>query len=155
MRLLVRFVKQAQRSAQAIHGFRETERVQWGAACEAVIRRLRAHAFPQDSQLLGPVHVLDLDKAGFIKPHIDSVKFCGTTIAGISLLSASVMRLVREEVKTDWVDLLLPQRSLYVLRAEARYKFTHEILKDEESFFDGRRVARHRRISVICRNLPE
>ncbi|XP_041942054.1 alpha-ketoglutarate-dependent dioxygenase alkB homolog 7, mitochondrial [Alosa pseudoharengus] len=139
----------------AIHGFRETERVQWGAACEAVIRRLRAHAFPQDSQLLGPVHVLDLDKAGFIKPHIDSVKFCGTTIAGISLLSASVMRLVREEVKTDWVDLLLPQRSLYVLREEARYKFTHEILKDEESFFDGRRVARHRRISVICRNLPE
>lgn len=61
---------------QAIHGFRETERVQWGAACEAVIRRLRAHAFPQGSSLLGPVHVLDLDKAGFIKPHIDSVKVC-------------------------------------------------------------------------------
>lgn len=39
-------------------------------------------------------------------------------------------------------------------RGPARYEFTHEILKDEESFFDGRKVARERRISVICRNLP-
>ncbi|KAL2101397.1 hypothetical protein ACEWY4_003158 [Coilia grayii] len=139
----------------AIHGFRETERVQWGAACGAVIRRLRAQAFPQGDRLLGPVHILDLDKTGFIKPHVDSVKFCGTTIAGISLLSDSVMRLVHVEEKTDWVDLFLPQRSLYVLRDEARYKFTHEILKDAESFFAGQRIPRHRRISVICRNLPE
>ncbi|CDQ94985.1 unnamed protein product [Oncorhynchus mykiss] len=39
-------------------------------------------------------------------------------------------------------------------RDQARYKFTHEILKDDESLFSGQRVPRHRRISVICRNLP-
>lgn len=44
------------------------------------------------------------------------IQFCGTTIAGLSLLSDSVMRLVHEEEKTDWVDLFLPQRSLYILR---------------------------------------
>ncbi|KAJ7989675.1 hypothetical protein DPEC_G00307000 [Dallia pectoralis] len=138
----------------AIHGYRETERTHWEAECEEVLRRLRAVSFPEGSHLLGPVHVLDLDKAGYIKPHIDSVKFCGSTIAGLNLLSDSVMRLVREDDPADWLNLLLPRRSLYIIRDQARYKFTHEILKDAESVFSGQRVPRHRRISVICRNLP-
>ncbi|XP_051572691.1 alpha-ketoglutarate-dependent dioxygenase alkB homolog 7, mitochondrial isoform X2 [Myxocyprinus asiaticus] len=138
----------------AIHGYRETERLQWGDVCESILRRVRAVAFPEGSPLLGPVHVLDLDKSGYIKPHIDSVKFCGSTIAGLSLLSDSVMRLVQENNSADWVDLLLNRRSLYILRDDARFKFTHEILKDEESLFSGQRIPRHRRISVICRNLP-
>ncbi|XP_040012129.1 alpha-ketoglutarate-dependent dioxygenase alkB homolog 7, mitochondrial [Xiphias gladius] len=138
----------------AIHGYRETERARWGAACVEVLNRVRAVAFPEGSPLLGPVHILDLDGAGYIKPHIDSVKFCGSTIAGLSLLSDSVMRLVREDASDEWLDLLLPRCSLYILRDQARYNFTHEILKDEESVFNGRRVPRQRRISVICRNLP-
>lgn len=63
---------------QAIHGFRETERLQWGDVSESIIRRVREVAFPKDSSLLGPVHVLDLDKAGYIKPHVDSVKVCSS-----------------------------------------------------------------------------
>lgn len=35
---------------------------------------MRSIAFAEGSPLLGPVHILDLDKNGFIKPHIDSVK---------------------------------------------------------------------------------
>ncbi|XP_028843685.1 alpha-ketoglutarate-dependent dioxygenase alkB homolog 7, mitochondrial-like [Denticeps clupeoides] len=138
----------------AIHGYRETERLHWGAAAQAVLARVRAQAFAEGSQLLGPVHVLDLDESGYIKPHIDSVKFCGSTIAGLSLLSDSVMRLVRENNTADWVELLLTRRSLYILRDGARFNFTHEILKDAESSFAGQKVARQRRISVICRNLP-
>ncbi|KAG7282839.1 hypothetical protein CRUP_012229 [Coryphaenoides rupestris] len=124
---------------EAIHGYRETERASWGPVCEGVLRRVKSLAFPEGSPLLGPVHVLDLDKAGYIKPHIDSIKFCGSTIAGLSLLSDSVMRLVKE----DDAD-----------QDTARYGFTHEILKDEQSAFRGARVPRQRRISVICRNLP-
>uniref|UniRef100_A0A8C6T6H5 Alpha-ketoglutarate-dependent dioxygenase alkB homolog 7, mitochondrial n=1 Tax=Neogobius melanostomus TaxID=47308 RepID=A0A8C6T6H5_9GOBI len=138
----------------AIHGYRETERATWGPACAAVLNRVRSVAFPPDSALLGPVHVLDLDKKGYIKPHIDSVKFCGSTIAGLSLLSDSVMRLVKQDCPDEWLDLLLPQYSLYIMRDEARYQFTHEILRDEDSAFNGQRVPRQRRISVICRKLP-
>lgn len=138
----------------AIHGYRETERARWGPACEEVLNRVRSVAFPEGSPLLGPVHILDLDKTGYIKPHIDSVKFCGCTIAGLSLLSDSIMRLVKEDAADEWLDLLLPRRSLYILRDQARFNFTHQILKDEESVFGGQRVARQRRISVICRNLP-
>lgn len=133
------------------------------------------------------------------------------------------MRLVKEDASSEWLHLLLPRRSLYILRFstccswllhravwprktgavvqdeqrsvtyflaecaaavsyfagclcsvltlysavtcflpfppplyrdQARYNFTHEILKDEESVFDGQRVPRLRRISVMCRNLP-
>lgn len=138
----------------AIHGYRETERATWGPACAEVLNRVRSVAFSADSPLLGPVHVLDLDKKGYIKPHIDSVKFCGSTIAGLSLLSDSVMRLVKQDSPDQWLDLLLPQYSLYIMRDEARYEFTHEILREEESVFNGQRVERQRRISVICRNLP-
>lgn len=138
----------------AIHGYRETERLRWGSVCEGVLSRLRSVAFPEGSPLLGPVHILDLDKAGYIKPHVDSVKFCGSTIAGLSLLSDSVMRLAKEGGTDEWLDLLLLRRSLYILRDQARYDFTHEILKDEESSFRGQRVPRQRRVSVICRNLP-
>ncbi|XP_077475270.1 alpha-ketoglutarate-dependent dioxygenase alkB homolog 7, mitochondrial [Stigmatopora argus] len=138
----------------AIHGFRETERLTWSEGCQAILARVRSVAFASGSSLLGPVHVLDLDKTGYIKPHIDSVKFCGSTISGLSLLSDSVMRLVKEDSHIEWLDLLLPRRSLYILRDQARYDFTHEILKDEVSTFNGHRVPRQRRISVICRSLP-
>ncbi|XP_066473143.1 alpha-ketoglutarate-dependent dioxygenase alkB homolog 7, mitochondrial isoform X1 [Tiliqua scincoides] len=138
----------------AIHKYRETEKSHWSKESHEILQRVRDMAFPPGVPQLTQVHVLDLDKAGYIKPHIDSVKFCGCTIAGLSLLSSSVMRLAGEHNPQDWLNLLLERRSLYILRGPARYEFTHEILKDEESFFDGRKIHRERRISVICRNLP-
>lgn len=137
----------------AICGYRETERGRWGGAAGAVLRRVAA-AFPPGRPPLGLVHVLDLHPRGFVRPHVDSVKFCGCTIAGLSLLSAAVMRLVSCRVPGEWLELLLEPGSLYVLRDAARYDFTHEILRDEESFFGGRRVPRGRRVSIICRNAP-
>uniref|UniRef100_A0A8C8VX42 AlkB homolog 7 n=1 Tax=Peromyscus maniculatus bairdii TaxID=230844 RepID=A0A8C8VX42_PERMB len=81
--------------------------------------------------------------------------FCGSTIAGLSLLSPSVMKLVHTQKPEQWLELLLEPGSLYILRGSARYDFSHEILRDEESFFGEHRVPRGRRISVICRSLPE
>ncbi|XP_053154597.1 alpha-ketoglutarate-dependent dioxygenase alkB homolog 7, mitochondrial [Hemicordylus capensis] len=138
----------------AIHKYRETEKSHWSKESHGILQRVRDAAFPPGVPHLAQVHVLDLDKAGYIKPHVDSVKFCGCTVAGLSLLSSSVMRLISEQNPQDQLDLLLERRSLYILRGPARYEFTHEILKDDESFFDGRKIPRERRISVICRNLP-
>uniref|UniRef100_K7FIH4 AlkB homolog 7 n=1 Tax=Pelodiscus sinensis TaxID=13735 RepID=K7FIH4_PELSI len=138
----------------AIRGCRETEISHWSEESQQILQRVRDTAFPPGVPQLSLVHVLDLDKTGYIKPHVDSVKFCGCTIAGLSLLSSSVMLLVSEQNPEDWMALLLPRRSLYIIRGAARYEFTHEILKDEESFFDGQKIPRERRISVICRNLP-
>ncbi|XP_019566364.2 alpha-ketoglutarate-dependent dioxygenase alkB homolog 7, mitochondrial [Rhinolophus sinicus] len=139
----------------AIHGFRETEKSRWSEASQAILQRVKAAAFGPSQTLLSSVHVLDLEPRGYIKPHVDSIKFCGATIAGLSLLSPSVMRLVHTQEPGEWLELLLEPRSLYILRDSARYDFSHEILRDEESFFGERRVPRGRRISVICRSLPE
>lgn len=62
---------------QAIHGFRETEKSHWSAECQQILERVRAAALPPNIPHLGPVHVLDLDKNGYIKPHVDSVKVRG------------------------------------------------------------------------------
>ncbi|KAG8441438.1 hypothetical protein GDO86_006978 [Hymenochirus boettgeri] len=138
----------------AIHGFRETERLHWSPESSSVLQRVREKAFPPMEAQLSHVHVLDLRKEGYIKPHVDSIKFCGSTIAGICLLSSSIMRLVSVDNPEERADLLLPRRCLYVLSGAARYKFTHEILRDEESYFNGIHIKRDRRISVICRNTP-
>ncbi|XP_004632847.1 alpha-ketoglutarate-dependent dioxygenase alkB homolog 7, mitochondrial isoform X2 [Octodon degus] len=139
----------------AIHGFRETEKSRWSEASQAILQRVQEAAFGPGQTLLSPIHVLDLEPQGYIKPHVDSVKFCGATIAGLSLLSPSVMRLVHTQEPGQWLELLLEPGSLYILRDSARYDFSHEILRDEESFFGEHRVPRGRRISVICRSIPE
>lgn len=138
----------------AIHGFRETERKKWTERNKGIIQRVRDVAFPAGVQQLAYVHILDIKKAGYIKPHVDAVRFCGNTIAGISLLSSAVMRLVHTDNKEQYADALLKRRSLYIMRDVARYKFTHEVLGEECSKFKGTVVPRDRRISVICRNEP-
>jgi len=139
----------------AIHGFRETEKSNWNVENKAILQRVCNLAFnPQQTKPLKHVHVLDISKEGYIKPHVDSIRFCGDTIAGLSLLSSSVMRLICENDKEKFVDVFLKQRSLYIMKGEARFKYTHEILADSLSFFNGVYVPRDRRISVICRNEP-
>lgn len=136
----------------AIHGFRETERLHWTEPSMQILDKVRQAAFPDGKPQLRHVHVLDLSADGYIKPHIDSVKFCGDTIAGLSLLSDSVMRLVHENDNTKIIDVLLKQRSLYIMRDSARYNYTHEILKQADSKFKSVIVPKGRRISVICRS---
>ncbi|XP_055951377.1 alpha-ketoglutarate-dependent dioxygenase alkB homolog 7, mitochondrial-like isoform X2 [Argiope bruennichi] len=140
---------------QAIQGYKETEKADWNEENSKIIQRLQKLAFPAECKTLKLVHVLDLSKDGYIKPHVDSVRFCGNIISGISLLSSSIMRLAMEENKEMFVDVLLQRQSLYIMSGLVRYKFTHEILKDSESFFKGIAVPRGRRVSVICRNEPE
>jgi hypothetical protein len=59
---------------QAIHGYRETERLRWNSQNEGILQRVRDIAFPPGTPQLSLVHVLDLAEEGIIKPHIDSVR---------------------------------------------------------------------------------
>ncbi|XP_067119274.1 alpha-ketoglutarate-dependent dioxygenase alkB homolog 7, mitochondrial isoform X2 [Centruroides vittatus] len=99
----------------AIHGYRETEQKHWKEKNKVILQRVRELAFCPNINHINQVHILDLEKTGYIKPHIDSVRFCGDTIAGLSLLSDCVMRLVREDDPTSRLDALLKRRSLYVM----------------------------------------
>ena len=60
-----------------------------------------------------------------------------------------------EQIKNLYsVKVLLKRYSLYIMAHSARYNFTHEILKNEESFIKNQKIEKNRRISIICRNEP-
>ncbi|KAJ8971174.1 hypothetical protein NQ317_013369 [Molorchus minor] len=63
----------------------------------STIGTIQRLSFSTNVEPLRFVHILDLDQKGYIKPHIDAVRFCGDTIAGLSLLTDSVMRLVHDK----------------------------------------------------------
>ncbi|VDL70120.1 unnamed protein product [Nippostrongylus brasiliensis] len=108
--------------------------------------RVRDASFPPGTHHLTYVHILDLHEDGVIRPHIDRV----------CLLSDAVMRLRHKDRKDELiVDMLLPRRCLYRMGEEGRYDFTHEVLSNDESFFDGKKVPKTRRISIICRDIPK
>ncbi|XP_034942528.1 alpha-ketoglutarate-dependent dioxygenase alkB homolog 7, mitochondrial isoform X2 [Chelonus insularis] len=140
----------------AIHGYRETEKANWNKENMKILDKVRKIAFPPGMPQLKFVHVLDLAAEGKIKPHVDSIRFCGDIIAGLSLLSDSVMRLTSVEKESDCrEDFFLPRRSLYIMSGAARHKYNHEILGPDESIFEGKKVEKTRRISIICRCEPE
>ena len=115
-----------------------------------------------------PCHAIDLSKDGRLDAHVDSIKFSGGIVAGISLLSDSIMRL--RPAKGEWtdettaeeldghVDLYLPKLSLYCLHAMSRFNYSHELLPSDTVYqLHGKdvRVPRGRRLSIIFRDKRE
>jgi alkylated DNA repair protein alkB homolog 7 len=108
-----------------------------------------------------PCHAIDLKQDGELKAHIDSVRFSGGMVAGVSLLSSSIMRLrpgadAGRDPNEGFVDLLLPPLSLYVLTGVSRYQYAHELLPTGSTFtaHDGTMtdVERLHRLSIIFRD---
>ena len=115
-----------------------------------------------------PCHAIDLSKDGRLDAHVDSIKFSGGIVAGISLLSDSIMRL--RPAKGEWtdettvenldghVDLYLPKLSLYCLHGMSRFNYSHELLPSDTVYqLHGKdvRVVRGRRLSIIFRDKRE
>ena len=97
-----------------------------------------------------PPHCIDLAAdGGVIRPHIDSIKFSGRVVAGVSLVSAATMVLAEADPATGEPrpgaresELRLAPGSLYVLADERRYDYAHAIAPEG------------RRISLILRDAP-
>jgi hypothetical protein len=105
-----------------------------------------------------PCHIIDLHPEGELNAHVDSIRYSGNIVAGLSLLSDSIMRLrpssssdnTHDNTPTNdtssssllcgvddhynqndagrYVDLYLPINSFYVLSDMSRYEYTHELL---------------------------
>mmetsp|Transcript_254 Transcript_254/g.258 ORF Transcript_254/g.258 Transcript_254/m.258 type:complete len:241 (-) Transcript_254:380-1102(-) len=129
--------------------------------------KVRAHLLEchleRDTTFL-PVHFIDYKKEALLKPHVDSVRFSGGLVAGISFESSSIMRLrpsaeLGRDPEEGFVDLLLTPLSLYVLTGVCRYQYTHELLSSGSIFEsdDGTStmIERDERLSVIFRDAKE
>lgn len=58
----------------AIHNYRETEHLHWKTNNQLIIDKVRQIAFSQNDDQIKFVHILDIAKDGYIKPHVDSVR---------------------------------------------------------------------------------
>ena len=140
---------------------------QYAQAIQRARGLLKSYVSPQSRNNMTwlPCHAIDLSKSGRLDAHVDSVKFSGEIVAGISLLSDSIMRL--RPAKGEWiddssdesleghVDLYLPKLSLYCLHGMSRFHYSHELLPSDSVFeMHGKnvRVTRGRRLSIIFRD---
>ncbi|XP_066926480.1 alpha-ketoglutarate-dependent dioxygenase alkB homolog 7, mitochondrial-like [Clytia hemisphaerica] len=138
----------------AIHGFRETEKSNWNTENMKIFENIKNIAFDMDNDIIPTTHVLDLAEDGLIKPHVDSIKFCGNKIAGLNLLSDAIMRYGIEKEPESYIDVYLPRFSLYIMRDALRFDFTHEVLANKDSYFQGKHIQKNRRVSILHRNEP-
>jgi hypothetical protein len=70
----IKLTEKYEHFVQAIHGYRETERLRWNPQNTSILQRVRDIAFPPGTPQLSLVHLLDISADGVIKPHIDSVR---------------------------------------------------------------------------------
>lgn len=164
----------------AIHGYREREKGDWSPENEQIFKRIHDKAFA--ANVIPQVHVLDLAADGIIKPHVDSVRYCGSTIAGISLLTDCIMRLRRvdeneykQNIHGNGQSATKTGENSTVTKGETKSGFNHfvdillkrrslYIMKDSaryhfshevlptKSTFMGKEIIKDRRVSIICRN---
>lgn len=118
-----------------------------------------------------PCHAIDLHKDGELNAHVDSVRFSGDIVSGLSLLSPSIMRLLpdggengvseedgstSQDTTKGYMDMYLPPGSLHVLSGPARYQYSHQLLPSGSVFDNGVdppvSVLRDRRLSIIFRD---
>lgn len=136
---------------QVIEKFKEMERSRWSERAQQILKKIRAvPILPPGLPYFPAVHVIDLAQDGFIRPHVDAIKFSGRVVAGVSLLSPAVMRF-KEESRDSYIDVFLPRRSMYMMTNRIRYNYTHEILPGTQEF-KGEKVLRERRISIMIRD---
>ncbi|KAL4095342.1 hypothetical protein PRIC1_008716 [Phytophthora ramorum] len=136
----------------AIVKFKEMERSRWSTETQRILQKVREAAIlPKELKYFPAVHVIELAEDGYIKPHVDSIKFSGRVVAGINLLSPSIMRF-KEEHGDSIIDAYLQRRSMYMMTGRVRYHYTHEILPGAQVFKGQVPVNRTHRISIMLRD---
>uniref|UniRef100_A0AAV1UI98 Alpha-ketoglutarate-dependent dioxygenase AlkB-like domain-containing protein n=1 Tax=Peronospora matthiolae TaxID=2874970 RepID=A0AAV1UI98_9STRA len=132
--------------------FKEMECSRWSAETLRILQKIRdAALLPRGLNYFPAVHVIELAEDGYIKPHVDSVKFSGRVVAGLSLLSPSIMRFTEEHGESV-IDAYLQRRSMYMITGRVRYHYMHEILPGTQLFRGDVSVNRTRRISMMFRD---
>ena len=139
----------------AIQNYRELELSRWSSVSASILETVRGSAFKNDDRLKNLTHVLDLHEDGVITAHVDSTRFCGRALAGLCLLSPCVMKFTKVAEPDVWYKVLLSRRCLYLMEDDARYDYSHQILHNKESYFNGQFIHKSRRVSVITRTEPD
>ncbi|MBW0533676.1 hypothetical protein O181_073391, partial [Austropuccinia psidii MF-1] len=105
---------------------------------------------PSFQQKFPLIHLLHLAADGKIDRHIDNTDASGSTIVGLSLGSARVMRLGQPNSPIEsHAKVLLSPGSLYIQRDSVRYKLEHSIKANDD--FKNQKVIGSQRMSLMLR----
>ena len=135
--------------------YREVECVHVPAQVQMIVENVQdiiQDVMGENFKFLSP-HAIDLAaKGGFIGPHIDSIKFSGKIVAGLSLQSSRLMELVHDENEAYMepksllpthpksIEMILLPRSLYILTGLTRYNYTHQIYGSTKKLKEGEEI---------------
>lgn len=86
-----------------------------------------------------------------ISAHIDSKVF-DSVIGCFTIGSGAMMRFKNSN---HIYDLFVEENSLYIMSDDARYKYTHEMIKRKTDNVNGKKYKRSRRISITFRNVKQ
>ncbi len=87
-----------------------------------------------------------------IRPHVDCEPCFGDVIASLSLLSSCVMTFTQVSGDAHH-ELVLPARSLLIMRGSARYEWKHGIPARQKDVVPTETLVRGRRLSITCRTV--
>ena len=113
------------------------------------------------TQILYEENIIDADQCIIneyyrnqgIFPHIDLIDKFGPVICSLSLGDECVMDFTKDDKK---ISLLLPRRSLLIMKGESRYKWKHGISKNITYIKNGDKYLKkknYRRISMTFRTI--
>ncbi|MBA2728079.1 MAG: zinc finger MYND domain-containing protein [Parachlamydiaceae bacterium] len=93
--------------------------------------------------------LLGYDKNGFITRHVDSPLLSGGTVILISFNSPVVVNFYsQKKTEEQQHKIFIPPKSIYAISGEARYEWSHAILKDENTY-NSKEFARGRRYVIV------
>ncbi len=118
-------------------GYNFTDEAAFGLVFDPLIKELRSHlkllkVFDSPAQLA--CSLIGYEKEGYITKHVDHPLVSGDTVAVISFNSPVVVNFYSEKGDEKHHKLFVPPRSMYVIKGEARYKWSHAILPDENTY---------------------
>lgn len=95
----------------------------------------RLNIFSEEKPLKLGCTLVGYKKDGFITRHVDTPLFSGGTVVVISFNSPVVVNFysLKKTVEQQH-KIFVPPKSMYVISGEARYDWSHAILKDEDTY---------------------
>ncbi|MEM7494659.1 MAG: alpha-ketoglutarate-dependent dioxygenase AlkB [Myxococcota bacterium] len=112
------------------------------------MRELRVFRQSSPGKLKLGCSLIGYERNGYIKRHKDSVLLSGNTVAVFSFGSPCVINFYQEDPPRRHEKIFVPSRSLYVMEGEARHRWEHAVLPDEDSF-QGNKFHRDKRYSLL------
>lgn len=117
----------------------------------STFQKLQSIKFFENEKWPNKIHctILKYDKNGYISKHVDSPLVSDGSVIILSFNTPVVVNFYSEK-KGDTRNhkIFVPPRSMYAIRGESRYEWSHEISADEDSF-EGKKFERGTRYCIL------